>query len=309
MSYLAGLTFRLAAGAMQIAEDRRRRHAAYLASLQNDDGGFPGREGPSDLYYTGFALRGLALAGELADAIAQRAAGFLQRQFARPLPSIDYLSLVYSAVLLEAAAGLDVFRLAGRDRAQAVLERLRPLRRDDGGYAKTEQGRTSSTYQTFLVASCLDLLGLPLESPERMIELVRSRRRGDGGFVELDRLEQGATNPTAAAVGLLRILDAMDEPTRRGAAAFLAAVQNPEGGLRAHTRIPVADLLSTFTGLVALADLDALGAIDATAALGYLAAREHAGGGFTGGIWDDARDAEYTFYGLGVESLFKATTG
>ena len=61
MSYLAGLTLRLAAGAMQFDDYFRQRHAAYLAAAQQEDGGFPGREGPADLYYTGFGLRGLAL--------------------------------------------------------------------------------------------------------------------------------------------------------------------------------------------------------------------------------------------------------
>ena len=39
----------------------RRRHTDYLTAAQNPDGGFPGREGGSDLYYTGFALRSLAV--------------------------------------------------------------------------------------------------------------------------------------------------------------------------------------------------------------------------------------------------------
>jgi geranylgeranyl transferase type-2 subunit beta len=209
---------------------------------------------------------------------------------------------------VEAAAGLDVFQQAGRDRRHAVLERFEPLRREDGGYARTPQSRASSTYQTFLVTSCLDLLGLPVESPQRMIALVRSRQRSDGGFVELDRSDRGAVNPTAAAVGLLRLLGDLDEPTRRSATTFVLSLAGPEGGIHAHARTPAADLLSTFTGLVALVDLDALGAIDRAAALAYVAAREQADGGFSAGCWDDGRDAEYTFYGLGAEAILRSVT-
>jgi geranylgeranyl transferase type-2 subunit beta len=306
MSYLDRLALRLAAGAMHLADTRRCRHAAYLAGLQNGDGGFPGRQGPSDLYYTAFALRGLALTGGLAETIARRAGPFLERRLAESLSAIDFVSLVQAAVVLEAAAGLDVFRQAGMDRRQAVLERLEPLRREDGGYAKTPQGRASSTYQTFLVASCLDLLGLSLDSGDRMIALVRSRQRADGGFVELDRSERGAVNPTAAAVGLLRLLGHLDEPTQRSATAFLLSMVGPEGGFHAHARTPVADLLSTFTGLVALVDLDALAAIDRPAVCAYVAAREHAEGGFSAGCWDAGRDAEYTFYGLGAEAILRS---
>jgi geranylgeranyl transferase type-2 subunit beta len=73
-----------------------------------------------------------------------------------------------------------------------------------------------------------------------------------------------------------------------------------EGGLRANERAPLADLLSTFTGLWSLAGLGALGRIDADAARRYAAEQELPGGGFRGGVWDEAADVEYTFYGLGV---------
>jgi geranylgeranyl transferase type-2 subunit beta len=70
MSYLQDLTLRLAAGIAELANDRRQRHARYLLAAQRDDGGFAGREGSSDLYYTGFALRGLAILGELHGEVA-----------------------------------------------------------------------------------------------------------------------------------------------------------------------------------------------------------------------------------------------
>ena len=303
MSYLGNLTLRLAAGAMRLPEPVLRRHAEFLAAGQNPDGGFSGREGPSDLYYTGFALRGLALSAGLNEEIAARAAGFLRSRLEAPLSSIDFLSLVFSAVLLEAAAGVDVFHLAGLDRKQAVADATARFRREDGGYAKTERSGQSSTYHTFLVAACLQLVDAPIPEPPKIERLVRLRQRPDGGFVELDGLDRSGTNPTAAAVGLLRLLDAVEEPTRTASAKFLAGMQNAEGGLRAHTRIPAADLLSTFAGLTALADLDALSAVDTATARRYLDSLALPDGGFRGGAWDDRADLEYTFYGLGVLAL------
>mgnify|MGYP000671844328 CR=1 FL=1 len=41
-------------------EATRARHARYFLQAQRADGGFSGREGGSDLYYTSFGLRGLA---------------------------------------------------------------------------------------------------------------------------------------------------------------------------------------------------------------------------------------------------------
>jgi len=306
MSYLAGLTVRLAAGAMQFADDFRRRHAAYLAAAQQEDGGFPGREGPADLYYTGFGLRGLALLDALDETAAARAAGFLQARLAEAMPSIDFLSLAFSAVLLEAVAGIDVFAAGGLDRRDAVLQGTEPLQREDGGYAKAESSARSSTYQTFLVIACRQLVGLPIEDAGRISAMIRSRQRGDGGFVELDRLPQSGTNPTAAAIGLLRLLGALDESTRTAAATFLAGMQGAEGGFLANTRIPMADLLSTFTALVALDDLGTLGSVDLGAVRRYAAALELPEGGFLAGAWDDQADVEYNFYGLGTAAMLYA---
>ncbi len=59
--YLPRLNARLADTVARLPETTRLRHITYLRSAQNPDGGFSGREGGSDLYYTGFALRGLAV--------------------------------------------------------------------------------------------------------------------------------------------------------------------------------------------------------------------------------------------------------
>jgi len=279
MSYLMNLTLRLSTGVAGLPEAMRDRHAASLTAAQHDDGGFAGRKGAGD------------------------------RELDRPLSGIDFLSLVISAVLLEMAAGIDVFADVGRDRRQAVIDFVEFFRRPDGGYAKTPRGGQGSTYHTFLVAVCKEIVGIPLDGTQQMIELVRSRQREDGGFVEVAPMRQGGTNPTAAAVGLLKMLDALDEPTRTTAGRFLAGMQTAEGGLRANTRIPVADLLSTFTGLVALSDLDAASAVDAAAALRFVERLQQPGGGFRAGAFDDAVDVEYTFYGLGALALLTQQQG
>jgi geranylgeranyl transferase type-2 subunit beta len=164
-------------------------------------------------------------------------------------------------------------------------------------------------YQTFLVAATKELVGAPQDDAGPIVEMLRSRRRDDGGFVELPVVRQSGTNPTAAAMGLLGILERSDEPAGRGAAAFLAAMQTPEGGFRANTRIPVADLLSTFTALATLADLGALETVDTAGAAAYVASLEVAEGGFRGGPWDDAPDVEYTFYGIGSLATLAAEGG
>jgi geranylgeranyl transferase type-2 subunit beta len=303
LTYLESLTLRLAQGMNSLPEEFRARHAAFLAGQQNADGGFSGREGGSDLYYTGFALRGLAITGELHGDVAARAGAFLKSKLVSQAPIIDFLSLLYGAMLLETSAGIDIFADAPANWRQAVAAALERFRRLDGGYAKTDEGQSSSTYYTFLVLLCLELIGMPPVERERLVEFIHSRWRDDGGFVEIGPMKRSGTNPTAAAIGSLKVLEAIDDETREVTIDYLAEMQNDEGGLLANTRIPVADVLSTFTGVLTLGDLDGLGRIDVSAARRYVDSMQLAAGGFRGGLWDDATDVEYTFYGLGAVAL------
>lgn len=302
MTYLEQLTLRLAEGIGKLPEDLRRRHADFLRRSQRDDGGFGGREGASDLYYTGFALRGLAILGELHGEVAQRAAAFLTSQLSSRVAIVDFLSLVYGAALLERMAGMDMFAHLPTGWREAVAAELERFRRPDGGYARTEEGAASSTYYSFLMALCQQLIGRQPADAPRLAEFARSRQRSDGGFVEMAPMQRSGTNPTAAATGLLKLLGDLNG-SASAIVDFLADMQTDEGGLRANTRIPIADVLSTFTGVLTLVDLGAANAIDLAAAREYVEQMQSPDGGFRGGIWDQGVDVEYTFYGLGLMAL------
>src|SRR5262249_2343558 len=110
-SYLPDLTTRLANGLDVLPADFRARHAAFIQNVQAADGGFPGRQGGSDLYYTGFALRCLAVLDALTPDVCERTAGFLRFRLTQPASVIDFFSLLYSCLLVQAAGGPDV--LAG----------------------------------------------------------------------------------------------------------------------------------------------------------------------------------------------------
>jgi geranylgeranyl transferase type-2 subunit beta len=308
-TYLEELTLRLAAGIAELPEEVRERHSRYLLAKQREDGGFAGREGGSDLYYTGFALRSLAMLGELYGAPAERAAAFLRSRLAGQESIVDFLSLIYGAALIDSAAGIDVFVAADPNWRDAVFAALEKLRRSDGGYAKGAEGVASSTYHTFLVLLCQQLIGREPQEPAGIVEFVRSQRCEEGGFREIRASKRAGTNPTAAAIGSLRILDALDDGTRADTIDFLAEMQMEDGGLRANTRIPIADLLSTFTGLLTLQDLSAAKELDLDHVRRFVKSLELDEGGFRGAEWDPAHDVEYTFYGLGTLGLLAGRTG
>src|SRR5581483_7732405 len=146
MTYLEKLMLRLAQGTARLPEELRQRITAYVRAAQRADGGFAGREGESDVYYTAFGLRSLALLGQLDGEPAERAAAFLRRQLAGQAPLVDFLSLLFAAALLKAAADIDVFSQSPAGWRQSVLELFEQFRRPDGGYAKTDDGQSSSTY-------------------------------------------------------------------------------------------------------------------------------------------------------------------
>jgi geranylgeranyl transferase type-2 subunit beta len=307
------LAVQLAHGLGQLPPESRTRQAAYLRAAQNDNGGFPGRAGGSDLYYTGFGLRGLAILNALSPEVCEPAARFLRDSLTRQASVVDFFSLLYAAALVQTGGGPDVFADTPAGWDDRVAAELETFRTPDGGYGKAVGARSGSTYHTFLVGLCYQLLGRAMPRAAEAVSFVYSRRRDDGGFVEIAPMRRSGTNPTAAAVGVLQMVEGGEENSsaltaevRQGVVQFLAAMPSPEGGFRANGRAPLADLLSTFTGLWTLRQLRALDRVDTAAALGYVKQLELAGGGFRGGLWDEQTDVEYTFYGLGCLGVLTA---
>src|SRR5262245_51343931 len=209
--YLPRLTALLADGLSRLPAARRERHADYLLAAQNPDGGFSGREGGSDLYYTGFALRSLAVLQVLSPEVCGKTAGFLRERMTGSAGVVDFFSLVVSCYLVPLGGGPDVLADAPADWPDRVAATLETFRTPDGGYGKTPGAPYGSTYTSFLVTLCLQLLDRPIPEPDRLAAFVKSRRRDDGGYVEISAMKRSGTNPTAAGVGLLQLLGELDD--------------------------------------------------------------------------------------------------
>src|SRR5829696_4131458 len=113
--YLQRLTGRLVDGVDRLPAAVRGRHAEWVRGWQRPDGGFPGREGGSDLYYTGFALRALAVLQDLESDTCERAARFLRGRLTAPAGVVDLFSLLVSAFLVRLGGGPDVLADAPAD--------------------------------------------------------------------------------------------------------------------------------------------------------------------------------------------------
>ena len=129
--YLQQLTVKLAEGIGRLPVETRRLQTDYFLKAQQPDGGFAGREGGSDLYYTTFAMRGLSVLGELYGDVADHAAGFLRSKLNTHQTIVDFFSLFYAANLLKVSAGIDIFADADPNWRDQVAEFLNSLRRED----------------------------------------------------------------------------------------------------------------------------------------------------------------------------------
>jgi geranylgeranyl transferase type-2 subunit beta len=310
LPYLLRLTERLAAGLDGLEPERRQRHVDFVLTFQQDDGGFTGREGDSDIYYTSFAVRTLALLGALDQDNAKRIGGFLETYQHEKLSVVDLVSWLYSVVVVQAAGGGDILGDDFDRFADGVTATLETTRLADGGYARTTEGASGSTYHSFMVALTYELLGRQLPRPNALVQFIYDRQRDDGGFVEIGPMRRSGTNPSAAAVVLLNMFGNMDDEVRSDVIGFLNDVKSPEGGFQANTRIPFADGLSTFTGLLTATDVGSDPVLDLAKAYRYTTeCIEMPAGGFKAASWDETADVEYTFYGLGLLALLRPLVG
>jgi geranylgeranyl transferase type-2 subunit beta len=304
-SYLLRLTKRLASEMRRLDPERVARHVNFILRFRQADGGFAGREGGSDLYYTSFAVRTLALLDALDHSRCQDIATYLKSAAAarREYSLIDLVSWLYSVITVQLIGNLEPFAGDTESFADEVTASLEAFRRPDGGYARTSEGGVGSTYHTFLAALCYELLGKSLPDVAGVERFVLSRRRDDGGFVEIGQMKRSGANPTAAAAALLKRFGSMDDRTTLGIETFLTGVRGDEGGFRANTQIPFCDLLSTFTALLTAHELGFVKRIDTESCLRFVNQLERNEGGFSGAAWDSGADPEYTFYGLSALAL------
>ena len=227
-------------GARRLSPEMRERHVEVLAGRQNADGGWVGRSGASDIYYTSFALRAADLLAVEREAMWVEAAGFL-RNAERPSGVVDTFCRLasWAAVPPEFASA--------RPRPGEAVRALDGLRRD-GAYAH-HAGGPRSVYMTFLAARCHEVAGVAAPYGD-WGSFVLSRRNADGGFG--DTGAESGINPTAAAALLLAAADALTPEARDGAARYMVAAQRGDGGFGAHHAAPTSDLLSTYSALVAM---------------------------------------------------------
>jgi prenyltransferase beta subunit len=261
--------------------------ADFLISQLNDDGGFAGRDGRSDLYYTVFGLEGLSALR--ADLPVSRAANYL-RSFG---DGVD-LDFVHLTCLARCWAALPRPLREGAPR-EALLLRLEDYRSSDGGYDAEPGSEYGTIYGCFLASGAYQDLQGDVPEVSRMLGCLQSLRSSDGGYSNQRDAPVGLTPSTAGAATLLRNLGA---PPDRSIGDWLLARCHEQGGFFATPDAPLPDLLSTATALHALVGLHIELEPIKDGCLDFIDSLWTSRGAFFGHWADDAVDCEYTYYGL-----------
>ena len=250
------------------------------------DGGFRGRDGRSDLYYTVFGLEAsLSLGVELPlDLVNSYLDGF---------GTGESLDLVHLASLIRCRANLA--DLGARDVAAGHMTKYRSR---DGGFNMIHGAEQGSAYGSFLALGAWQDLQIDCPDARTLAGSIASLHRPDGGFANEASMTASATPATAAAVSVLHYLK---EPVPESAVRWLGARVHPLGGLEVIA-FPegqgTPDLLSTATALHALALVGVPPGDARDRHLDYLDSLWNPQGGFRGHWADEVVDCEYTYYGL-----------
>lgn len=313
MSFLQVLRDDVRNGLSSAPAEYRARHSAWIIAKQLPDGSFANRRGKADLYYTTFALRSLSALNTLSTEIAQKSVTYLMNQLNQPdtvrtrQPRGAFSDAVMAAswwdalTLCEEAGAPRIAESDAEIARRVTATRLSALRRDDGGWAKTDTDACGSLYHTFLTACAYMRMNIDLPEPERAKALLMSLLQPGGGFLENRYSKRPGTNGCAAAIALSAMLDVTLDPEPH--ATLIMGMFSGEGGFYAAPAAPMADLLSTYTGLFTLKMLGKLETRYVHGALRYARTLEDPNGGYAGFALEQVLDCEYTFYGLGVESI------
>ena len=102
----------------------------------------------------------------------------------------------------------------------------------------------------------------------------------------------------------------MDDEHIPRATEYLLARRGADGGFAAHPEIGASDLLSTFTAMLSLAMLDRASPVCLAAAARFARACSRSPGGFAAAPLPAlSPDVEYTYYGVGLTGLLRASLG
>ncbi len=307
MTFLLELLRAASTAPAVLGETSTKLVGKFLLSQQNADGGFKDRTGKSDLYYSTFGLAGLFSLMAASDSIDYVDRKETSDAFARAREflatfgdgeGLDFVHLCSLARMQGASAVLEALEQGSSRFDRGVMSKIEQFRAQNGGYNPIRGSALGTAYGAYLALSAYQDLGGSVPRAEQLADSLETLRTPDGAWTNQEGQTErphGATNATAAAVGVLQQFG-MAVPA--AARDWLFGRIHPQGGFAATPTAPLPDLLSTASALHSLAGLGADLTPIRDKCLDFVDSLWTNAGGFHGHWGDDFLDVEYTFYGL-----------
>lgn len=295
---------------------------SFILSKIDADGGFVDRSGKADPYYTVFGLT-LAYVFDIKPDIKAFTHFLNDWQNKNKVDFVHAISIVRCNYLLEAikyAGNLgalsrfvskmsfsrkDISKVIGKRIAvkqKQVLNLLNDYKVKSGGYNHLKKNEESaSVYANFLIYGMFEDLNINKPENKLLAESILELQLFNGSFVNHPGSKQGIASNTAAGIILLFENGyPVDNSTN-----WLKDQIGPAGGFFAGEEVPVADILSTATSLLALSLTGTATDKIISQAINFVNLHWDESGGFFGSVADQIPDVEYTFYALLAVGLLK----
>ncbi|WP_421919520.1 prenyltransferase/squalene oxidase repeat-containing protein [Marinifilum sp.] len=300
-----------------LSEDAQNRIISFLHSQKCESGGFVDKAGKSDLYYSVFGYT-LALVFDMKLNLDQEK-NFLAEFDQRNLDFVHSVCLVRAFYLVHLidirqksgfnaskylrfnfAKNLIIGQLVTRTMSDCteVLWDLESYIAGDEGYnhnAKEEE--QSTVYANYLMWTLYQDLQIEADSIEEIQNANLSLILDNGSYANESNSSDGVTSATAAGM----MMNLGNEKSKE----WLLERRSKKGGFVAAKDVPVSDLLSTATALLAIKMSGEKMESFSENSLDFINLHWDESGGFFGSIADTNCDVEYTYYallGLGVLS-------
>jgi hypothetical protein len=293
-----------------LSEDAQNHIISFLRSQKCESGGFIDKAGKSDLYYSVFGYT-LALVLDLKLNIADEKK-YLKQFEQQNLDFVHSVCLVRAFYLIHLielkqrtgfnaskylrfsfAKDLILAKLTKKtmnDCSKVLWELENYIAKDEGYNHNRKDAEHSTVYANYLMWTLYQDLQLEEDTIEEIQNANRSLILDNGSYANESNSLDGVTSATAA--GMIMNLD------RGKSKDWLFQMRSKRGGFMAAKDVPVSDLLSTATALLALKlsgeNMDSF----AENSLNFINLHWDESGGFFGSIADMSCDVEYTYYAL-----------
>ncbi len=249
------------------------------------DGGFKGRAGQSDIYYTFFGVQLLSI---LSDGISEHIFEYIDS-----VKELETYDLIHLTCFLRTENLLNrLKKFPDKTRQYHLLEKFRT---DTGGFCIAKNTQSSSVYASFLAyLTCLECDIQFSHDPKEIIECIKKFRAEDGSYAEIAEMETGTLTVTCAAVILLYDITGHTDET---AVAWIINRQAETGGFYASENAFLPDLVSSASAVFCLNRINQKQLVNENI-LDFVESLMQANGGFSGNSQDFTPDVEYTFYGF-----------